>query len=152
MKRNSPLWRRRFARGALAAAALALNAAWASESVTVYRSPSCGCCHEWAQYLKKNGFDVKIRDVPDVLPYEQKLGVPQAMSSCHVAAVGGYAVEGHVPAADIRRLLKERPKAAGIAGPGMPQGAPGMEQGRAAERFDTYLFDASGKYTVFARH
>ncbi len=152
MRKSTTLWRSKFARGALLVAALAANSAWAADTLTVYRSPNCGCCHEWADYMKKNGFDVQIRNVPDVLPYEQKLGVPQAMSSCHVATVGGYAIEGHVPAGDVKRLLKERPKATGIAVPGMPQGSPGMEQGRAADRYETLLFDASGKYTVFARH
>lgn len=152
MSKTPRLWRRKFARGALLAAALAASSAWAADTLTVYRSPTCGCCHEWADYMTKSGFDVQIRNVPDVLPYEKKFGVPQAMSSCHVATVGGYAIEGHVPAADVKRLLKERPKATGIAVPGMPQGAPGMEQGRPADRYETLLFDASGRYTVFARH
>ena len=130
----------------------AATVAYAAETMTVYKSPTCGCCSEWAQHMKRAGFDVQIREVPDILPYEQKFGVPQALSSCHVATVGGYAIEGHVPASDIKRLLKERPKAKGLAAPGMPQGSPGMEQGRPKDRYETLLFDAAGKYTVFERH
>ncbi len=151
MNRKSPQWRRKLVRGALLAAAVAVNSAWAAETLTVYKSPTCGCCSEWAQHMKKNGFDVQVREVPDILPYERKFGVPQSMSSCHIATVGGYVVEGHVPAADVKRLLRERPKVVGVSAPGMPQGSPGMEQGR-TERYETMLFDASGRATVFERH
>ena len=131
---------------------IAATLASAAEKVTVYKSPTCGCCSEWAQHMKRAGFDVQIREVPDLLPYEQKFGVPQALSSCHLATVAGYVIEGHVPATDIKRLLSERPKAKGIAVPGMPQGSPGMEQGRPKDRYETLLFNAAGKYTVFERH
>jgi len=145
--------RRAFVRATLAlAVALPAASSIASEKLTVYKSPSCGCCSEWAEHMKKAGFDVDIKQVPDVLPYEKKFGVPQHLSSCHVATVGGYVVEGHVPAADVKRLLRERPKATGVAVPGMPVGSPGMEQGPSKDRYETLLFDASGRFTVFERH
>ena len=137
---------------AAACLAGAATLGFSAEKMTVYKSPTCGCCSEWAQIMKRSGFDVDIREVPDILPYEQKFGVPQHLSSCHIATVGGYVVEGHVPASDIQRLLRERPKAKGIVVPGMPQGSPGMEQGRAKERYETLLIDAGGRFTVFERH
>ena len=145
--------RRAFVRATLALAiALPSASVMSAEKMTVYKSPTCGCCSDWAEHMKKAGFDVEIRQVPDVLPYEQKFGVPQQLASCHVATVGGYVVEGHVPAADVKRLLRERPKATGIAVPGMPVGSPGMEQGPRKDRYETLLFDASGRFTVFERH
>ncbi len=119
--------------------------------ITVYKSPDCGCCGAWVEHLKKNGFDARVHEVPDATLYRAKYGVPKALGSCHTAVVGGYAIEGHVPAADIKRLLRERPRAKGIAVPGMPMGSPGME-GPRKERYETLLFDASGKYVVFERH
>lgn len=131
---------------------LAASPAHTAEKLVVYKSPTCGCCSEWVQHMKKGGFDVEVREVADILPYEQKFGVPQALSSCHIATVSGYVIEGHVPASDVKRLLRERPKAKGLSVPGMPQGAPGMEQGRPQDRYETLLFDAAGKSTVFERH
>ncbi len=119
--------------------------------ITVYMSPTCGCCGAWVEHLKKNGFGARVHNVPDTAPYRAKYGVPEALGSCHTAVAGGYAIEGHVPAADIKRLLRERPRAKGIAVPGMPMGSPGME-GPRKDRYETLLFDASGKYVVFERH
>ena len=119
--------------------------------VTVYKSAACECCGAWVEHLRKNGFDARTHDVPDVTPYREKFGVPQALASCHTAVVGGYTVEGHVPAADIKRLLRERPKARGIAVPAMPMGSPGME-GPRKDPYETLLFDTGGKYVVFERH
>ena len=119
--------------------------------ITVYKSPTCGCCGAWIEHLKKNGFDARVHEVPDPTPYRAKYGVPEALGSCHTAVVGGYAIEGHVPAADIKRLLRERPKAKGIAVPGMPVGSPGMP-GPRKDPYETLLFDVSGKYVVFERH
>ncbi len=119
--------------------------------ITVYKSPTCGCCGAWVEHLKKNGFDARVHDVPDVTPYREKYGVPQALGSCHTAVAGGYTIEGHVPAADIKRLLRERPKARGIAVPGMPIGSPGMP-GPRKDPYETLLFDAGGKHVVFERH
>ena len=119
--------------------------------ITVYKSPRCGCCGAWVEHLKKNGFDARVHEVPDVTSYRAKFGVPEALGSCHTAVVGGYAIEGHVPSADIKRLLRERPKARGIAVPAMPLGSPGMPEPR-KDPYETLLFDASGKYVVFEQH
>ena len=91
--------------------------AWASE-ITVYKSPTCGCCSKWVTHLKANGFDVIAKDVPDVIPHKIRGGVTPKLASCHTAFVEGYVIEGHVPAQDIKRLLKERPSAKGLAVPG----------------------------------
>lgn len=122
------------------------------QKVEVYKSPTCGCCSEWVTHMKKNGFDVVVHDVRNVAPFRRQLGIPDQMESCHSALVGGYAIEGHVPAADVKRLLRERPKAKGIAVPGMVQGSPGMEQGMGKDPYQVLLFDGSGRTTVFERH
>lgn len=119
--------------------------------ITVYKSSACGCCGAWVEHLRKSGFRVIAHDVADVTSYREKLGIPQALGSCHSAAVAGYAIEGHVPAADIRRLLRERPKARGIAVPAMPLGSPGME-GPRKDPYETLLFQRDGSYVVFERH
>lgn len=123
----------------------------AAATIEVIKTATCGCCSKWVEHLRKNGLSVKVRDVQDVTPTAKALGVPDGLRSCHTAKIGGYAVEGHVPAADIKRLLRERPKAAGIAVPGMPAGSPGMEGGT-KQPFTTMLFDRSGKSRLFARH
>lgn len=119
--------------------------------ITVYKSPTCGCCKEWVKHLQANGFKVTSKDVPDVVPYKEVNGVPPTLGACHTARVNGYTIEGHVPAADIQRLLKERPKVVGLAVPGMPTGSPGME-GAYKERYETLAFDRNGRTTVYARH
>lgn len=121
-------------------------------TVEVYKTLSCGCCGFWVEHMQKSGFKVNVHNVRDVTPMRAQAGVPDAMASCHTALVGGYAVEGHVPAADVKRLLRERPKAAGIAVPGMVQGSPGMEQGRGKDPYSVILFSKLGKPAVFARH
>jgi len=135
-------------------AALSVNLSFAAEpqTVEVYKSPTCGCCTEWVAHMKQNGFKVSVHEVNYVAPFRRQLGVPDQMESCHTAQVGGYAIEGHVPAADVKRLLRERPKAKGIAVPGMVQGSPGMEQGVSKDPYQVLLFDSSGRSTVFARH
>jgi hypothetical protein len=103
-------------------------------------------------HLRASGFEVREENVGDLVPVKQRLGVPAALQSCHTAVIGDYVVEGHVPADLIRRLLRERPPVLGLAVPGMPVGAPGMETpGRLAERYDVLTFDRSGRTTVFAR-
>ena len=143
-------------RGLLAAlvmlSAVHVLAAEELPTVEVYKSPSCGCCGFWVEHMKQSGFKVNIHNVQDVTPVRQNFGVPDAMASCHTAVVGGYAIEGHVPAADVKRLLRERPKAAGIAVPGMVQGSPGMEQGRGKDPYSVVLFSKGGKTSVFAQH
>ena len=122
------------------------------QKVEVYKSPTCGCCSLWVEHMKKSGFDVEVHEVQNVMPFRQRFGVPDAMTSCHTAVIGGYAIEGHVPAADIKRLLREKPHAAGLAVPGMVRGSPGMEQGQGKDPYNTILFSADGKATTFARH
>jgi len=121
-------------------------------TVEVYKSLSCGCCTLWVEHMQQSGFKVNVHNVRDVTPVRENFGVPDAMASCHTAVVGGYSIEGHVPAADVKRLLRERPKAAGIAVPGMVQGSPGMEQGRGKDPYNVILFNKGGRSTVFARH
>lgn len=99
----------------------------AAPLVEVWKTPTCGCCKDWLQHLEDNGFEVKAHDVPDTAPQRAALGMPTELGSCHSARVGGYALEGHVPASEIKRLLKEKPKAVGLSVPGMPLGSPGMD-------------------------
>jgi hypothetical protein len=113
-------------------------------------SPSCGCCGEWVKHMRANGFEVKAQYVEDVAAVKRSRGVPQGLWSCHTGLVGGYIIEGHVPAPDIVRLLRERPRVSGLAVPGMPVGAPGMEQGT-PEPYATIAFGREGS-SVFARH
>jgi hypothetical protein len=117
--------------------------------VTVYKSPTCGCCGKWVEHMRANGFEVTVNDMPDVAPVKDKQGVPTALRSCHTALVGGYAIEGHVPADLVKKLLKEKPAAAGIAVPGMPMGSPGME-GATKDTYNIVLFDKAGKTSVYA--
>lgn len=122
-------------------------------AVEVYKSPTCGCCSKWIDHLRQHGFSVSVTDLADVSVIKTKHRVPGAVASCHTALVGGYVVEGHVPAADVRRLMAERPAIAGIAVPGMPIGSPGMEvDGRAADPYDVVSFDSGNRVTVFAAH
>lgn len=121
--------------------------------VEVYKDPSCGCCSKWVEHLQANGFIVKTTDRADLAELKAKHRVPQKVQSCHMALVGGYVVEGHVPAENVKRLLKERPGIVGIAVPGMPIGSPGMEvAGMKAQPFDVISFDKAGQTRVFATH
>lgn len=131
--------------------ALALPA-WAGPTVEVYKTSTCGCCNKWIDHLKQNGFQVVARDVEDVVPYKYRYGVPYGMGSCHTARVGGYTIEGHVPAREIKRLLTERPKGArGLAVPGMPHGSPGME-GFQKDPYEVTLFDGQGRTSAYATY
>ena len=127
-------------------ASLPLTAA--GPKVTVYKTTTCGCCGKWVEHLKTNGFDVTVQDVPSTTEYRQKYGVPEKLASCHTAVVNGYSIEGHVPASDIKQLLKTAPKAKGLAAPGMPAGSPGMEGAR-SDAYSVLLFDAKGNSTVY---
>lgn len=118
--------------------------------VVVYKNPACGCCGEWVKHMQANGFRVETHEVSDVAPIRHQYGVPDALASCHTSVVGGYALEGHVPASDVWRLLRERPSVKGLAVPGMVVGSPGMEQGP-PQRFATISFDGREK-RVFAQH
>lgn len=117
----------------------------------VWRTPSCGCCGAWVRHMEAAGFRVRVTQMDDVTPIKERFKVPPALSSCHTARVGGYVVEGHVPADDILRLLRERPKILGIFVPGMPIGSPGME-GPDAEKYQVLALDEAGNRSVFAIH
>jgi hypothetical protein len=119
--------------------------------ITVYKDPSCGCCKNWIAHLIKHGYRVDAKDSPNMTEIKRTLGVPTGLTACHTAMVNGYLIEGHVPAADIDRLLAQKPKIAGLAVPGMPAGSPGME-GASAQRYQVLTFDKSGKTTVLAKH
>ena len=123
----------------------------AAEAVDVYKSPYCGCCEKWVEHLRQGGFAVRTHDVNDVPAARQRLGMPERLGSCHTAKVAGYVVEGHVPAADIQRLLKEKPQAVGLAVPSMPPGSPGMESPKPVP-YNTLLVRTGGEITVFAKH
>ena len=123
----------------------------AADAVDVYKSPYCGCCEKWVEHLQQAGFAVRTHDVNDVPAARQRLGMPERLGSCHTAKVAGYVVEGHVPADDIQRLLKEKPKAIGLAVPSMPPGSPGMESPKPVP-YNTLLVQAGGVTTVFAKH
>lgn len=137
----------------LALALLSAGPAFAADAprVEVYKSAACGCCGAWIEHLRQNGFAVVAHDVDNVPAARRMLGMPDRLGSCHSAKVGAYAIEGHVPAADIRRLLKEQPQALGLAVPSMPPGSPGMESPRPVP-FDTLLVSRDGATRVFARH
>lgn len=124
----------------------------AAQTIEVVKSPYCGCCGHWVEYLRAEGFDVHVIEAEDVTPVARAADVPDDLRSCHIATIAGYAIEGHVPTSDIRRLLAERPEAAGIAVPGMPIGSPGMEQGDRKQAYQTVLFTRDGRRQVFAQH
>ena len=137
---------------AIAAAAIFVGGAAHAATMTVYKSPSCGCCAKWVEHVEKHGFTVKVVPTADMMALKQRLGVPDEAMSCHTTKVGNYVVEGHVPAADIKRLLAQKPKARGIAVAGMPMGSPGMEVGGQRQPYSTLLIKADGTTSVFARH
>jgi hypothetical protein len=121
--------------------------------ITMYKTASCGCCVDWITHLEQNGFDVSAHNVAKTGPYRLRYGVPPDLASCHTAVVDGYALEGHVPAQEIRRLLIERPKAIGLAVPGMPIGSPGMEvDGTRRDAFDVLLFGEDGSRRVYQHY
>lgn len=145
-----------FAIGALTLGVLARRSIAAPRRIIpikIYKDPYCGCCTAWATRLSEAGFEVAIEQRQDMAAIKARYGVPDDLTSCHTGAIDGYAIEGHVPADDIKRLLKERPKAAGIAVPGMPVNSPGMEvPGEANERYTVWLFQKDGKRTAFVEH
>lgn len=122
--------------------------------VEVWKDPNCGCCKDWVAHLQANGFAVKVNETGNDA-MRARLGIPQKLASCHTALVGGYAIEGHVPAADIRRLLKDKPQAVGLAVPGMPIGAPGMDgavYGKRRDPYDVIIVSRSGEARVYASY
>ncbi|QNM83970.1 DUF411 domain-containing protein [Sphingomonas sabuli] len=119
--------------------------------MTIYRDPSCGCCEAWAGIARQAGYEVRVVDHPDMPAIKRRYGVPDRLLSCHTSVVGNYAVEGHVPLVDVRRLLKARPaQIKGIAVPGMPIGSPGMESPDGTrQKFQVMAFDGGGRVSVF---
>jgi hypothetical protein len=137
---------------AVAAPALARPSAG---EIHVYKSPTCGCCNDWIEHLEANGFKVTATNVPDSRLYRARFGMPAKLGSCHTGVVAGYVVEGHVPAREIKRLLRERPKALGLSVPGMPVGSPGMdgpEYRGQVDPYDVLLVQADGRATVYASY
>jgi len=126
---------------------------WAESlpTVDIYKSPTCGCCGKWIEHMKKSGFKVSIHEVSDIPASRKSLGMPDKLGSCHTSRIGNYVVEGHVPATDIQRLLKEKPQALGLAVPSMPPGAPGMDIPNAPP-YETLLVQADGTTRVYAKH
>jgi hypothetical protein len=120
--------------------------------VVVYKTASCGCCKVWVEHMQSHGFPVKAENVENLGPVKERVGVPYGMGSCHTAQVGGYFIEGHVPAADVQRLLTEKPKAKGLTVPGMPIGSPGMEQGDRVDPYEVLLVHEDGSTSVYARY
>lgn len=120
--------------------------------VTVYKTPTCGCCAKWVDHLEANkAFRVVTRDMDDVAPIKDGLGVPERLRSCHTAVAARYAFEGHVPGDLVAKVLRERPKIAGLAVPGMPAGSPGMEMGSRKDAYDVVAFTKDGKTSVYAK-
>ena len=125
----------------------------AGPTVQVYKDPTCGCCENWVKHLQANGFTTRVMDVSNMADLKAKHGIPGKAQSCHTALVDGYVLEGHVPAADVRRLLKERPAVAGLAVPGMPIGSPGMEvPSMKPMPYDVVSFDRQGQLRVYSSH
>lgn len=113
-------------------------------NAVVYKSPTCGCCTKWVEHLRANGFAVEIREPADLNAVKDRLGVPADMRACHTAEIDGYVIEGHVPATDVQRLLREKPKALGLAVPGMPLGSPGMEADDRRQAYTVWLLQDDG--------
>jgi len=122
-------------------------------TVTVYKDANCTCCGKWIQHLEDNGFNTRAKDMPlpELRQLKTSYKIPPAMQSCHTGIVDGYVIEGHIPAADVQRLLSERPKALGLAVPGMPIGSPGMEGAR-NEAYSVLMLDAAGRTSVFKKY
>ena len=133
--------------------AFVMNSAFSAEpTITVWKSASCGCCQRWVDYLQDEGFEVTAHNVDDVVSIKRKLGMTDpALYSCHTAKVGGYLIEGHVPASDIRRLLDDRPTLVGLAAPGMPQMSPGMLSIE-PKGYDVLQFNAKLETSVFSSY
>lgn len=120
--------------------------------IKVYRDPECQCCHKWISHLEENKFNVLDILTPDMASVKEAVHLPKQMASCHTAMIEGYVIEGHVPAADIRRLLAERPDIAGLSVPQMPVGTPGMEMGERKDNFNVFQFNKEGKYSIFTSY
>lgn len=138
-----------------ATASLSFGQAFAAGTlpqVEVYKNPDCGCCSGWVDHLKSAGFPVKVHETPDTSALRKRYGIPEQFGSCHTGVVGAYALEGHVPADEIKRLLAQKPVAAGLSVPGMPVGSPGMEVGSRKDAYQVLLIDKAGRPSVFAAY
>ncbi|GGY85802.1 DUF411 domain-containing protein [Marinobacter zhanjiangensis] len=138
----------------LAVSLTAGQTAWAEDDLTmkVYKSPSCGCCGDWVDHMEENGFEVDVTDTNNMNQVKMDAGLNPQLASCHTAFVGDYVIEGHVPAADVRRLMEEQPNAHGLSAPGMPMGSPGMDIGDRKDHYQVLLFNEAGQTRVFAEH
>ena len=123
----------------------------AKEEIMVYKSATCGCCKKWVKHLESEGFNVKTKNISNLQPIKNKAGVERQFQSCHTAKIGGYFIEGHVPAADIKKLLKNKPVIKGLAVPGMPMGSPGME-GHRKDNYNVLAIDKNNKATVYSSY
>ena len=124
----------------------------AKTPLVTYKDANCGCCGVWVDHIKANGFEASVTDVPDMRSIRTRYKIPGNLTSCHTSVVGGYVVEGHVPASDIRRLLKEKPQGiVGLTIPGMPASAPGMDM-QPFQPYEVLSFTADGKTAVFSKH
>ena len=131
------------------------QASWAAPTtpvIDVYKSPTCGCCNKWIDHLKVNGFSVRSHDTDNVAQHKARLGVPRGYGSCHTAEVDGYVIEGHVPAREIKRLLKEKPRARGLVVPAMPVGSPGMEADGRKDPYNVFLVNRDGPVRTYAQY
>lgn len=152
MEHPEPNRRTRLAALLAPLALLACTSSAAASVLAVAKTPWCGCCTAWVERMREAGFTLEVRDVPDTAPVANRAGVPAPLRSCHTAMIEGYAIEGHVPAEDIRRLLAERPDAIGLAVPGMPLGSPGMEQGGRIQPYEVVLIMRDGRHRVWSTH
>jgi hypothetical protein len=131
------------------------QASWAAPAtpvIDVYKSPTCGCCNKWIDHLKANGFGVRSHDTDNVAQHKYRLGVPPAYGSCHTAEAGGYVIEGHVPAREIKRLLKEKPRVRGLVVPAMPVGSPGMEADGRKDPYKVFLVNRNGSTRTYVQY
>jgi len=131
------------------------QASWAAPETPVIdasKSPTCGCCNKWIDHLKANGFGVRSYDTDNVAQHKARLGVPPGYGSCHTAEVDGYVIEGHVPAREIKRLLKERPRARGLVVPAMPVGSPGMEADGCKDPYKVFLVNRNGSTRTYVQY
>ena len=140
--------RRTFLGMVVAGALVVTRSTAASSAIEVYKDPTCGCCGKWIEHVRANGFTVKVNEVRSLDALRVQVGLPPALASCHTALIDGYVIEGHVPAADIRRFLAESPKARGLAVPGMPAIAPGMDRPH-GPGYEVLLFQADGATQVY---
>lgn len=146
--------RRQFVALSAISAVVPWSASALVDELTIWKSPTCGCCQKWAAHMRSNGFAITLHNVEqaELEATKERFAVPANLRSCHTAQINGYIIEGHVPASDVRLLLSFAPPVAGLAVPDMPIGSPGMEMGEEMEAFATYTFDANGDIRVFAKH